>query len=1201
MMTESSCFEFHTNKERSRSKYTFADCNAKETIRSPGPRPCTDHGDSDVSPQLNMDKSSQAYSTKLSLPRGVIRGCLRCNNCQKVTARWLPESGCGPVLDAAPVFYPNEEEFKDTLKYIASIRPIAEPYGICRIVPPASWQPPCPLRDKIKWQKTRFHTRVQQIHKLQIRQSVSTNVNGGCYKKRRLSRMSGHFGHEQYVSDSEAECLAPKEDGNFGFDSGPEFTLEAFQKYANEFKDQYFRVQEVESNSDCIDLGGLKGRWAPSVENIEGEYWRVVEKPTEQIEVLYGADVETRKFGSGFPKVKLGAPTEVADFYAASGWNLNNIARLPGSMLSFEDGDISGVVVPWLYIGMCFSSFCWHVEDHHFYSLNYLHWGAPKVWYGVPGYAAVKFEHAMRKHLPDLFEEQPDLLQKLVTQLSPSILKSEGVPVYRCVQQAGEFVLTFPRAYHGGFNCGFNCAEAVNVAPVDWLPHGQNATELYQELCRKTTVSHDKLLLGTAREAIKILWEFSMLKRFTSINAGWHGFCGKEGLLTKALKARAERERVRVRRACLGNCLNAKMDSNFDAVKERECFLCYYDLHFSAIGCECSPEKFACLEHANQLCACPWNRKCFLYRYDVTELDILIEALEGKRNSINTWAKHDLGLASSSCVTILNTQKDFMKDASSFSPSKSIVTSKTSPSKDLPLISETADVLDRQNSKVLARAQNSESTNGVETIVLSDDEEDDNGSLGEERKIVSMQKLVTVGAFDDADHSNSRTAVIVVSAEEDVHNCKIEQNIQKLTNTRDISFTYKQNHLNREPANLKNCTADESQINPDQINSNGSADMPLSVPRKPFSHLGTSFRHDTKELEDLSPTETSLRSRASCKSKSLEEADVAGKCPKPQEPCYIAASNNIKMHEQIGVVSGITHLDNEGKVHSGYPNMYEDFQRDLLTASKLPVKNASYDVDLLDIGVIQPSKSWYDSRTIFPRGYKSRVRFYSVLDPTQTCSYISEVLDAEVKQPLFKVTVEGHPTEVFMHVSVQKCWELVQERLNKQIMQQRSLGRDNIPPLRPPETLDGHEMFGFTSPPIVEAIETLDPSHQYAEYWATRPHASQVQVVGGNGNIMQQDTGFDFEIVRDSKSLSLSDSSSQVNRKDESSMIKLMQGKSNIANQVSTENVSAILGGLFKRAKPNELWTLHKVLSSEYWSSDCKAAFMALKEELKKL
>ncbi|XP_022565840.2 putative lysine-specific demethylase JMJ16 [Brassica napus] len=104
------------------------------------------------------------------------------------------------------------------------------------------------------------------------------------------------------------------------------------------------------------------------------------------------------------------------------------------------------------------------VEDHHLYSMNYMHWGAPKLWYGVAGKDAVKLEEAMRKHLPDLFEEQPDLLHKLVTQLSPSKLKTAGVPVHRCVQHAGEFVLTFPRAYHAGFNYGFNCAEAVNVA-----------------------------------------------------------------------------------------------------------------------------------------------------------------------------------------------------------------------------------------------------------------------------------------------------------------------------------------------------------------------------------------------------------------------------------------------------------------------------------------------------------------------------------------------------------------------------------------------------------------------------------------------------------------------------------------------------------------------------------------------------------------
>ena len=59
---------------------------------------------------------------------------------------------------------------------------------------------------------------------------------------------------------------------------------------------------------------------------------------------------------------------------------------------------------------------CWqHVEDHHLYSLNYMHWGAPKMWYGVPRKDAVNLEVAMRKHLPDLFEEQPDLLHNLVS------------------------------------------------------------------------------------------------------------------------------------------------------------------------------------------------------------------------------------------------------------------------------------------------------------------------------------------------------------------------------------------------------------------------------------------------------------------------------------------------------------------------------------------------------------------------------------------------------------------------------------------------------------------------------------------------------------------------------------------------------------------------------------------------------------------
>jgi len=77
------------------------------------------------------------------------------------------------------------------------------------------------------------------------------------------------------------------------------------------------------------------------------------------LQVLYGADLETGVFGSGFPKTSNEVSSATNDRYTKSGWNLNNFPRLPGSILSFESGDISGVLVPWLYIGMCFSSFCW--------------------------------------------------------------------------------------------------------------------------------------------------------------------------------------------------------------------------------------------------------------------------------------------------------------------------------------------------------------------------------------------------------------------------------------------------------------------------------------------------------------------------------------------------------------------------------------------------------------------------------------------------------------------------------------------------------------------------------------------------------------------------------------------------------------------------------------------------------------------------
>lgn len=44
------------------------------------------------------------------------------------------------VMLDAPTFYPSEEDFKDPLDYFEIIKPVAQKYGICRVVPPASFK-----------------------------------------------------------------------------------------------------------------------------------------------------------------------------------------------------------------------------------------------------------------------------------------------------------------------------------------------------------------------------------------------------------------------------------------------------------------------------------------------------------------------------------------------------------------------------------------------------------------------------------------------------------------------------------------------------------------------------------------------------------------------------------------------------------------------------------------------------------------------------------------------------------------------------------------------------------------------------------------------------------------------------------------------------------------------------------------------------
>lgn len=276
-------------------------------------------------------------------------------------------------------------------------------------------------------------------------------------------------------------------DGQFGFEEGGLYSLKQFQEKAAAFKQGYF---ENKMPFDPI----LNCHRPVTEDDVEQEFWRLVADLEETVEVEYGADIHCTTHGSGFPTIERNPNNP----YAMDPWNLNVLPLHPESLFRHIKTDISGMTVPWVYVGMIFSTFCWHNEDHYSYSANYQHFGATKTWYGIPGEDAEKFENAMREAVPELFETQPDLLFQLVTLLTPEQLKKAGVRVYALDQRAGQFVITFPQAYHAGFNHGFNFNEAVNFAPSDWEPYGLAGVERLQVFRRQPCFSHDELLWTAA-------------------------------------------------------------------------------------------------------------------------------------------------------------------------------------------------------------------------------------------------------------------------------------------------------------------------------------------------------------------------------------------------------------------------------------------------------------------------------------------------------------------------------------------------------------------------------------------------------------------------------------------------------------------------------------------------------------------------------
>eukprot|EP00003_Mantamonas_plastica_P031410 TRINITY_DN8160_c0_g1_i1.p1 TRINITY_DN8160_c0_g1~~TRINITY_DN8160_c0_g1_i1.p1 ORF type:complete len:463 (-),score=137.30 TRINITY_DN8160_c0_g1_i1:247-1635(-) len=390
------------------------------------------------------------------------------------------------------------------------------------------------------------------------------------------------------------------EESGVGFKEGGRYSLSEFWEKANSFKQKFFL--------------GESSKKAP--EELEQIFWDIVEKRCEkEVHVEYGSDLPTDVHGSGFHELEeledgvwqmfkkrkeRGSKSErIAT--SPGEWNLTKLPKLEQSLFGSLKTEIPGITTPYLYVGMCFSSFCWHAEDNYLYSISFLHEGSPKVWYGIPAHAADAFEDLVMRLHPELFEEEPDALYHLVMMVNPEILLENDVPVYRIVQEPGDFVITFPRAYHAGFNTGFNCAEAVNFALFNWLEFGQLALKRYR-FSRFPIFSHAEMLV---KLALADPSEKTAQMILNDVESVWTRFMI---LREKAFRAGVESEKTRF--------IEDDVMESKDLACEDECNVCKTTCFFGYVKCGCKRGEVVCLHCSQDCCDASPANKTFYQRFE---------------------------------------------------------------------------------------------------------------------------------------------------------------------------------------------------------------------------------------------------------------------------------------------------------------------------------------------------------------------------------------------------------------------------------------------------------------------------------------------------------------------------------------------------------------------------------------------------------
>lgn len=345
---------------------------------------------------------------------------------------WQRSEGGGGV----PIFHPTMQQFEDFNRFITEIDKWGMKAGIVKVVPPKEWKQSLPALD-------------ETVKGIKIKNPIVQHISGhkGHFRQQNIEKQKSYnIAQWKYLSE-QPDYQPPAKRGESRKDFKRRKNVPSDDSI---FEDFDYRFDDSEFTTERMDF-------------LEKIYWKTIAYK----EPMYGADM----------------PGSLFDDRTRS-WNVAHLDNL----LNQLDMKIPGVNDAYLYCGLWKSTFAWHLEDIDLYSINYIHFGAPKQWYSVNQEDEAKFFQIMADTFPEDHKACKEFLRHKTFLVSPQLLERHGLTVNRLHHYQGEFVITFPYGYHAGYNLGYNCAESVNFATPQWVPIGKHA---HRCLCISDSVGLD--------------------------------------------------------------------------------------------------------------------------------------------------------------------------------------------------------------------------------------------------------------------------------------------------------------------------------------------------------------------------------------------------------------------------------------------------------------------------------------------------------------------------------------------------------------------------------------------------------------------------------------------------------------------------------------------------------------------------------------